>query len=87
MISDQRGWHPEEKEHKTTERTYWRKQNIINDIGLIFSIGAFTGRVCYLDIFKKEHYTDFCIMWHWVNNALGGTEFCKTGNQGHTEED
>jgi hypothetical protein len=41
----------------------------------------FFGRVCYSDIFKYSHYTDFCLYWRSINNALVA-EFCPTGNEG-----
>jgi hypothetical protein len=41
----------------------------------------FIGRVCYSDIFKYSHHTDFCLRWRWTDNAVVG-EFCETGNEG-----
>jgi hypothetical protein len=29
------------------------------------------GRLCYLDIFEEEHFTDFCVYWKWENGRLG----------------
>jgi hypothetical protein len=31
----------------------------------------FHGRLCYLDIFEEEHFTDFCIYWKWESGRLG----------------
>ena len=38
------------------------------------------GRVCYLDIFRDVHYTDFCMYWKWENGRLGTAIYCPQGN-------
>jgi hypothetical protein len=52
----------------------------INDIKIGTSTLLFIGRVCYRDIFKEVHRTDFCVRWRWAGNNLGPATFCENGN-------
>ena len=40
------------------------------------------GRICYRDIFKEVHYTDFCMHWKWENGRMGTGLACEEGNGG-----
>jgi hypothetical protein len=42
----------------------------------------FTGRFCYMDIFRAIHHTDFCQFWNTKKSGLGagGDELCRYGN-------
>jgi hypothetical protein len=44
----------------------------------------FVGRVCYSDIFKRAHYTDFCLHWRWIKDGLVA-EFCAHDNESDRE--
>ncbi|THI90752.1 MAG: hypothetical protein CAF41_003095 [Nitrospira sp. CG24A] len=43
----------------------------------------FHGRICYRDIFREVHYTDFCMRWRWENGHLGEGLACPQGNGGN----
>lgn len=45
----------------------------------------FIGRVCYRDIFRDIHYTDFCIFWAWDKGGLGPAIYCRKGNEAGSE--
>ena len=56
----------------------------IDDVKAARSAIYFVGRVCYSDIFRRAHYTDFCIHWRWITDALIA-EFCASGNDADRE--
>ena len=40
----------------------------------------FHGRVCYLDLFKESHRTDFCLYWKWQAGRMSPSLYCDQGN-------
>jgi hypothetical protein len=56
---------------------------VINEINAGISTIYFIGRFCYQDIFRDQHWTDFCVMWTTDGQrGLNAPKYCLSGNDG-----